>query len=286
MINWPESLIRELAAHRCIVFLGAGASAGSVGTNGGGSPPDWAELLRRLAERMRHEDEKETARTLIGEKKYLEAAEIIRADVNSADFSQFCREQFVVPRFEPSHIHRAILKIDPKVVITTNFDQIYENLCLQGDAADGYNVSKYYDSHLVSDLRSPVRLIVKAHGCVSDPSKMVLTRSSFFEQKRDHTQFFNILDALFLCSSILFVGYSLSDPDIQLVLENANIAAPRAHQHYAVVSDSVHRALKSATEKAYNIDFLSYRSGDYDGLNASMDALADAVEAYRHQRAS
>lgn len=277
---WPDSLVRELAAQRCIVFLGAGASAGCV-SGMGARPPNWEEFLTRLIDKMRRPDEQHTARQLVGEKKFLEAAEIIRADVNAPDFAQFCRDQLLNPRFLPSEVHRAVLRIDPKIVITTNYDQIYEDLCRQGDAADGYNVSRYYESHLVSDLRSPVRLIVKAHGCVSDPSQIVLTRSSYFEQRRDFAQFFRVLDALFLCSSILFIGYSLSDPDIQLVLENANIAAPRAHPHYAVISSNVHPALKSSWEKAYNIDFLTFDAGDYAQLNSDLSALAEAVDAYR-----
>lgn len=280
---WPESMVRELAAQRCIVFLGAGASAGCESPSGT-RPPNWEQLLSRLVEKMRHPAEQDTARQLISEKKFLEAAEIIRADVTAPEFTQFVREQLVIPKFQPSEVHRAVLQIDPKVVVTTNYDDIYEGLCRQGDAADGYNVSRYYESHLVSDLRSPVRLIVKAHGCVSDASKIVLTRSSYFEQRRDYAQFFRVLDALFISSSILFIGYSLSDPDIQLVLENANIAAPKAHPHYAIVPDDVHPALRSSWEKAYNICFLTFPAGDYAQLNTDLAALASAVSDYRESR--
>lgn len=90
-----------------------------------------------------------------------------------------------------------------------------------------------------------------------------------------------MLDALFLSSSLLFIGYSLSDPDIQLVLENANIAAPASHPHYAVVSNGVHPALKRSWSKAYNIHFLEFPDGDDISLNASLKDLADNVVAFR-----
>lgn len=34
MISWPRSLIREVAARRCVFFLGAGVSASSIDDHG------------------------------------------------------------------------------------------------------------------------------------------------------------------------------------------------------------------------------------------------------------
>ena len=281
MFMRQEALILELAARRCMVFLGAGASAGCLGLDGKTRPPTWAAFLTDLVSKMPHLEQRAIATGLISEQRFLEAAEIICADVPSPDFSQFVRDTFVAPKYTPSPIHQAVLKIDPKVTITTNYDDVYDSYCRTGDAIEGYNVVRYYDSHLVSDLRSPVRIIVKAHGCVSNPANIVLTRSQYFEQKRLHTNFFRVLDALFLSSSLLFVGYSLSDPDIQLVLENASIAAPRSHPHYAVVSDDVHPALKMSWSKSYNIHFLEFPAGDYSVLNASLHDLQSRVVAFR-----
>lgn len=281
MFSWPTSLVRELAERRCLVFLGAGASAGCVSSDGATRPPTWDQLLSNLVPKMNTSSEQAIANGLIGEKKYLEAAEIICSDVAKPDFTQFIRDTFVAPRYTQSEIHEAVLNIDPKVVITTNYDDVYDTYCRTGDAADGYNIVRYYESHLVSDLRSPVRLIVKAHGCVSNPSQVVLTRSQYFEQRLQHGNFFRVLDALFISSSLLFVGYSLSDPDIQLTLENSNIAAPAAHPHYAVVADDVHPALKRSWAKAYNIHFLEFPAGDFGFLNNSLRDLASEVIAFR-----
>lgn len=278
---WPQALVRELAERRCLIFLGSGASAGCIAQSGSGRPPTWEQFLLRLLDKMRTPTEQSVAQQLIDEKKYLEAAEIICADIVAPDFTQFIRDTFVIPKYSPSEIHQVVLDIDPKVTITTNYDDIYDTFCRTGDAADGYNIARYYETHLVSDLRSPVRLIVKAHGCVSDPAKIVLTRSQYFTQRRDHAGFFRVLDALFLSSSLLFIGYSLSDPDIQLVLENATIAAPKSHPHYAVVSDDVHRALKLSWSKAYNIEFLEYPAGDFTALNTALRQLANEVLAFR-----
>jgi hypothetical protein len=220
---------------------------------------------------------------LIAKEKYLDAAEVMFASVQPADFSGLIRELFVIPRYAPSNIHRAVLDIDPKVVVTTNYDDIYDTYCRSGEAEEGYNTCRYYDTHLVADLRSPVRLIVKAHGCVSDTAHMVLTRSQYFEQKQRHPSFFRVLDALFLTNTLLFVGYSLSDPDIQLLLENASIAAASVHPHYAVMPNNTPDALRASAKKAYNIEFLEYEAGNFVELDEGLKDLAAQVNAAREE---
>lgn len=194
------------------------------------------------------------------------------------------RAIFEEPKFEKSSIHESVLRIDPKVVVTTNFDRIYDNYCLEGQAVSGYNVCKYHESHLVSDLRSPIRSIVKAHGCISVPDKMVLTRSDFFTAKADYPGFFDVLDGLFLTHTILFIGYSMEDPDIQLILENATIAAPSAHRHHFVCADDDHQALKDAKSRSFNLTFHEFPKRDYSYLERSISDLADRVMSVREDQ--
>ena len=103
-------------------------------------------------------------------------------------------------------------------------------------------MDRHFNFNRVRDyaLRSTTRVILKAHGCVSDPSKIVLSRGQYFEARRRYGYFYEILDAVFLTSTLLFVGCGLTDPDIQLVLENANISAPSTHPHYALVESNRH----------------------------------------------
>jgi hypothetical protein len=133
----------------------------------------------------------------------LDVAEVLLSGANPADFSSFVRETFVTPRFEHSAIHEAVLQIDPKVVITTNWDDVYDRYCQTGDARYGYTVCRYHEDNLVSTLRSPMRLVVKAHGCISDSSKIVLSRSQYFRARAQFPLFYRVLDSLFLTQTVL-----------------------------------------------------------------------------------
>ncbi|HEM7873897.1 TPA: SIR2 family protein [Burkholderia contaminans] len=284
MIEWGDSLIKELAARRCIVFFGAGASVGCRATVGDltRTPPNWEQLLTALTRRLGAGTADRTlAEQLIHEKKFLEAAEIIVSAINAADYSDALRQLLELPRYNQSSVHESILRLDPKIAITTNYDTIYDRYCTSGNAAEGYNVVHYTHDHLVQQLRSPARVIIKAHGCITNTNKIVLTKSDYFTARRDFPNFFKILDALSLTHTILFLGYSLNDPDIQIALENANISAPSTNRHYFVAQAGTHPALKSAASRAYNTTFLEFPTGQYNVLNDSLSELADRVLEYR-----
>lgn len=284
MIDWGDSLIKELAARRCIVFFGAGASVPCVPTLGDPTrrPPDWKGLLKALSDRLPAGcDDQTLAVKLIDENKFLDAAEVIYAAINLADFADCLRQKIENPRFSQSQMHERILQLDPKVVITTNFDTIYDRYCTSGTAAEGYNVIRYTDQHLVQQLRSPTRVVIKAHGCINNTDRLVLTRSQYFDARRQSSHFYRILDALCLTHTILFLGYSLSDPDIQIALENANISAPSTNRHYFVTESGTHPAIKGASARAHNLNFLEFPAGDYTSLNDSLEVLVDRVLDYR-----
>ena len=285
MIEWGDALVKELAARRCIIFFGAGASASCKATMGTRKqPPDWIELLNLLSSKIKNNSINQALATeLIANKKYLDAAEVIESSLIHADYVDTMREIFELPRYKQSIIHEAVLRLDPKIVVTTNFDTIYDRYCTQGDAADGYNIFKHTDNHLVSHLRSPIRCVVKAHGCITNPESMVLTRSGFFAAKQKYPQFFKVIDALFLTNTILFVGYNLDDPDIKIALENVNIAATSSRTHYFVTSSGLHPALRSASEKTYNLNFLEFEKGNYKVLEDLLIELAARVDAYREE---
>lgn len=281
MITWPQALVAELAERRCIVIMGAGASMGSVAADGVTHPPNWENLLNRSLHLIRRPTDRKFAKSLIAERQYLDAAELITECSDHADFGTYIRSVFVVPKFKPSPIHEVVLEVDPKIVVTTNYDTIYDLYCTNGTAVNGYNICRYYDTHAVDAIRSTVRLVLKAHGCVSDPTKIVLGRSSYFKARRDYPGFYAILDALFLTHTLLFIGCSLTDPDIQLVLENVNISAPSAYPHYALVEKTRHSAIAQAIRSAHNIQLIEYPKGQHANAVDALTMLKQEVESYR-----
>ncbi|EJK2882236.1 SIR2 family protein [Salmonella enterica subsp. enterica serovar Infantis] len=286
MINWPDSLIDELAARRCVIFIGSGTSASATikGPNNETiSPPTWDRLLEILLEKC-HEDQdgsKEKANELLQNQKYLDCAELIRHNcMQPADYNRSIESIF--SGYNPTEIHKAVLSLDQKIVFTTNFDRIYEHLCLRDEGRDGYVALNYYDDGLIARMRSPKRIIVKVHGCAGTPEHTILTKSDFFKARSKYPGFFSALESIFLTHTILFIGYSVNDPEIQLILENNIITYPSDNPHYATMSKGMHRTMIAAFKKTNNISVLEYDSADnHIQLVESLKELCVQVEDRR-----
>ena len=113
-----------------------------------------------------------------------------------------------------SAIHRHIVRLQPKLIYTTNWDRWLEK------AFEFYNVEFQVVRH-VADLRgansAPVQ-IVKYHGDFSDDESIVLTESSYFDRMQFETPLDIKLRADSLGRTILFLGYSLEDLNIRFLL--------------------------------------------------------------------
>ena len=100
-IEWPSALVMELAERRCIIFMGAGTSMGSLAEDGVRHPPNWEGFLKGAAQLVQNESDKKHALALINRYQFLDAAEIITDRSNPADFTNYLRDTFISPRFSP-----------------------------------------------------------------------------------------------------------------------------------------------------------------------------------------
>lgn len=107
-MNWPKSLIAEIAERRCIVVMGAGVSASCISADGTTHPPDWETLLSDALQEVRDDSDRKLAKELMGKKAYLDAAQIIVDKSHTADLTKFLRDKFVNPKFSPSDIHKIV----------------------------------------------------------------------------------------------------------------------------------------------------------------------------------
>lgn len=280
-MNWDDSLIQEIAERRAIFVLGAGASMSSA-TPDGQRPPSWAQLLNTLKEALDEKADRTYANTLINSGRLLEAAEVIQMNIDPAEFSKIIRDKLKIPDFQPSSLHRLIMEIDPKIVITTNYDQIYEKLFHNNPLSSGYSVVHPENQDtIINSLRSGERCVIKMHGCVTAPNNIVLSKTSYFNSRRNFINFYKTIDALFLVNTIIFIGSSLDDPDLQLVLENSQIAAPSIYKHIAILEKRRHEAQRKILRENFNIRPVEYRRGNHGEVVSLLEGMRDQVIEWR-----
>ncbi|MCF7673832.1 MAG: SIR2 family protein [Akkermansiaceae bacterium] len=113
-------------------------------------------------------------------------------------------------------------------VITTNFDRYLEQLFPEHVIYVGQDQLLFNQSYGVGE-------IYKIHGCVTEPSSLVLTQSDYVSYMNRNAYLSAKLLTIFLEHPIIFIGYSLTDSNIRLIFND--IANCLSEPQLATLSD-------------------------------------------------
>jgi hypothetical protein len=114
---------------------------------------------------------------------------------------------------DKSAIHRNIAVGGFERIYTTNYDRWLE----KAHEAHGIPFKKIVRAADFASESDSDRLIVKLHGDFDDDDSIVLDESSYFERLSFESPLDIKLRADVIGSSVLFIGYSISDPNIRLL---------------------------------------------------------------------
>ena len=199
-----DELAAAIRSRNAILFVGAGVSM-SVGL------PSWATLVRHMADELRLPQE-----TLEGIT-YQTLAEYYRLQAGSiGPLRSWMDRQWHVSRdkVRDSRLHNLIVELDFPIIYTTNYDRNLE-VAFQLHGQDYDRITNARD---IAAAREAVTQIVKFHGDFDDDASLVLGETDYFSR----LSFEAPLDVKFradaLGRTILFIGYSMSDINIRLLL--------------------------------------------------------------------
>jgi hypothetical protein len=292
-MTWPSVLADALARRDCVLFLGAGFTKNATST-GGESPVTWTELLAHLLDeispRRANGRRSAIATSIAGQIRngdLLWAAQALESEFAEAgrliDFKSIIAQTVDGPqsaRFQPGKPHEALLSLDARTLITTNYDKVLERLF-----GDGYTYLTYKSDNIAESVRTGRPVVLKLHGTTDDPHGLVLTRLDFANLRQTGGQALTVVEALTLTRTVLFLGYGLDDPDLHLILENQMRASGSAPGHYLLAhARSVTDARRGVMANAFGVEVIRY-SGDYaDGFVTALGELGAQVEAVRAER--
>lgn len=279
MINWPQELVSSVARRRSVVFLGAGASVTSK-NNHGKSPPSWRKFLEDGITKCGG-PQKELKR-LLKSGDYLSCCQFIKYKLDK-DWVPYVEEVFLHPQFQPNDLHRAIFGLDSSIVLTPNFDKIFDNLA-SAENKNLLKIKKYHDDDIPRVLRASAsqRLILKIHGCIDTPDKLVFTREDYADIRNEHANFYRAIDALIFTHTFLFIGCGMNDPDLSLVLEQYARSFGAAPPHYVALAGKTSPEYKKMLSSNYNLKILEYSAAnDHAELLDSVKELVGLVEDER-----
>lgn len=121
-------------------------------------------------------------------------------------------------------------------------------------------VKNYDDADIIDGIRRNDRLVLKVHGSIHEPAKMIFTRSDYALARTKYAGFYSLLDALINTSTVLIIGAGLDDPDFQLLFEDSAAEFSSGLPHYMTSGDSFHPDMIETIRKTRNIKTLPYSS--------------------------
>lgn len=284
MIVWPDEVVEAVARRRAILFLGSGVSRNSQSATGA-RPPLWEGFLKGLLPKIGGKVKE--IQSFMRANDYLTACDLIKRRLDDR-WENELEASFLTPHYLHAPIHEAIFKLDLSIVLTTNVDQIYERYA-QNQTQNFIRVKSYYDPDVGRAIRgsSSQRLILKVHGCASTPQQAVFTRAQYADAVAKYSEFYRLLEALITTNVIIFVGSSLADPDLNLLLEKNARAFTSTPPHYLLTSSTMTEDLSRLYRDNYNIKIIPYRSQDnHKQLLDSLVALGLKVEEKRDEIAA
>lgn len=283
MIDWPDDLVNDIAARRSVLFLGAGVSRNAKSALGV-HPREWKEFLLHLASLVSDGEQKSEILSCIADADLLTACELAKKYLTASIFKTELLREFSGNAYQPAKIHDDLSRVDSRLVMTTNFDKLYENRAnfLQHNTV---LVKNYYETDVADVFRRQDRVVLKAHGTIDAPDRTIFTRSQYAIARRDFGHFYQILRGLFVTHTFVFLGASMRDPDMQLLLEDNAYRFEGSRPHYMVMPENSARAgTLKVLEETMNLKALIYDpSNNHSALADSVAALVPKIELARQE---
>ncbi|MHA7845637.1 SIR2 family protein [Serratia sp. D1N4] len=194
-----EDLHRAKQEQRLCVFVGAGISKSSE--NDGAKFPSWSDLIEALQKELNLEHEHD----------YLKLAQSYYLEHGDYLYYRKLKSFFNIDA-SPSLVHKSILELEPKNIITTNWDcllekSISENLELYDIIVSDEDLSK---SSLPNKL-------VKMHGDFNHHN-IIFKEDDYLNYEHNSPLISNYIKGVLSTNAVLFIGYSYNDIDLKLIM--------------------------------------------------------------------
>ncbi len=225
-MDLPHILTADIEAGNAILLLGAGASYDCRDKHGN-RPPLGKKLAELIAKRFLGDGYEDTPLDQV--------SELAISETDILTVQEYVKQIF--DPFQPSESHHRLTTFRWRAISTTNYDLVVERAYAKNSdspqalvpfVSNGENVDRKIRSN--NDLQ-----YLKLHGCISritisDPP-LILTTDQYVQYRQYRSRLFSRLKELASDRPIVFVGYTIQDPNIRKLLleldQDINDGRPR-----------------------------------------------------------
>ena len=198
-IDSGKRIYEASVSNDLVVFVGAGVSANS-------GVSDWQQLTEHFKNALPD--------SIQSEQDYLKVAELYKNRVPDNEYLNNVRDFLECEGKHFNSIHKAILRLNPAHIITTNFDNFLEEAC--AELRMPFSVIRS-DKHVPKALLS--RYLIKMHGDF-ESGRIVLTEKDYYDYARNYPLIDTLVKSIFSSKTVLFVGFSFNDLNLKIILNS------------------------------------------------------------------
>lgn len=256
--NIAKSHIRQIQQAmrqgKLVIFAGAGVSKSS-------GVPLWGELIDEL---------KKELDLLPNESDYLKIPQLYKNVRKEKEFLERIKDILKDGMVCCNPIHDALLDLNPCHIVTTNYDDLFEQAILNRNE-NFFTVSK--DSDLPCNRGE--KLLIKMHGDFKS-GNIVLTENDYLDYAQNFPLIRSYVMSIFASKVVLFVGFSFSDINLKYILREVKNCLGQGMQPVYMLS--------SNTENKLLLDYFDHNYIHLIELQteALEDTLKEQSIAYQH----
>jgi hypothetical protein len=286
-LTYLSNLVRR---PETVIFIGSGVSTWS-------DLPSWVELLQGLLDQAEDEGhDVRASRRALDAKNLLDAADKLPSTFRRVDITRTMRTKLRFGNAQPHRIHKLLTSMGASNFVTTNYDGLIEQqLTIDGLRGRYLVVTSGRVAEMADIIKTNARQFVfKPHGDVDDAASIVLSTSHYDEiMNNPNNQVRRTLEVLFLTRPVLFIGYSLNDPDTELMLRTLKtLYGGEAGELHAILPDLTTIDAKQRWDElrvrafGYTVSTSNTGSKDHSGLLKLIEDLADPRQETDKPKAS
>jgi hypothetical protein len=219
-LHLPETLRQRLdplrerlhsAPNTVLPIIGSGLSLPAL--------PSWGALLRQIIGRVMSSEHRAELDELMKAGRFLDVADELEVDPGAQVISQVIAEAYQRPRMDPPLIYELVVALPVTHVATTNYDPWLKD-ALARRLGTAPRVFTPEDRAAFTNIRPDApSLVLMLHGDADTPNTCVLSQRAFRRLTHGTPAYRSGLTALASQRTLLFLGHSLTDPDLITVLE-------------------------------------------------------------------
>jgi SIR2-like domain len=203
-----QDRLLDAAKHRNLIpIVGSGLSR-----QAGDAFPGWIELLEKMK--------------VIDRQELLMAAEALRQRMPPDEYQAFLAQQFHPSNVKPAKVHKALFRLPPPLLLTTNYDHLLEDAYAEVYMRNA-EVYRYLRADTIQQFLQSGQytygregpIIFKMHGSIEESSNIILSARDYRHILYWQQGYRLVLSAIFLTKVVLMLGFSFADPELRVLPE-------------------------------------------------------------------